>query len=188
MAFVGRAIEGGIVKIFRPGGELCDVNEPGEIFMRQTATPDFDYHGKAEARAEAGRDGLVSVGDVGYLDADGYLFLCDRKRDMVISGGVNIYPAEIENALIGMDGVRDCAVFGIPDDEFGERLFACIEPDADAILTPSAVQEFLRGKLANFKVPKDIEFLDALPREASGKIFKRKLRDLHAAGELHASA
>ena len=98
--------------------------------MRQTSVPDFDYHGKAEARAEAGRDGLVSVGDVGYLDEDGYLFLCDRKRDMVISGGVNIYPAEIENALIGMDGVRDCAVFGIPDDEFGERLCACIEPEA----------------------------------------------------------
>jgi hypothetical protein len=148
--------------------------------MRQVSVPDFDYHGKAEARAEAGRDGLVSVGDVGYLDADGYLFLCDRKRDMVISGGVNIYPAEIENALIGMDGVRDCAVFGVPDDEFGERLFACIEPEADAALSPAAVQEFLRGRLANFKVPKDIQFLDAMPREATGKIFKRKLRDLYA--------
>ena len=103
--------------------------------MRQMSVPDFDYHGKAEARAEAGRDGLVSVGDVGYLDEDGYLFLCDRKRDMVISGGVNIYPAEIENALIGMAGVRDCAVFGIPDDEFGERLFACIEPEPNAALS-----------------------------------------------------
>jgi hypothetical protein len=101
---VGRAIEGGIVKIFRPDGVECRVNEPGEIFMRQTAVPDFDYHGKAEARAEAGREGLVSVGDVGYLDEDGYLFLCNRKRDMVISGGVNIYPAEIENALIAMEG------------------------------------------------------------------------------------
>jgi long-chain acyl-CoA synthetase len=185
---VGRAIEGGIVKIFRPDGELCAVNEPGEIFMRQISTPDFDYLGNAEARAEAGRDGgLVSVGDVGYLDADGYLFLCDRKRDIVISGGVNIYPAEIENALIGMDGVRDCAVFGIPDDEFGERLFACIEPEANATLTSRAVQTFLRGRLANFKVPKDIQFLDALPREASGKIFKRKLRDLHAEGGLRAA-
>ncbi len=183
---VGRAIEGGIVKIFRPDGALCDVNEPGEIFMRQTATSDFDYHGKAEARAEAGRDGLVSVGDVGYLDEDGYLFLCDRKRDMVISGGVNIYPAEIENALIGMDGVRDCAVFGVPDDEFGERLFACIEPESNATPSPAAVQEFLRTRLANFKVPRDIQFLDALPREASGKIFKRKLRDLYAEGRLRA--
>ncbi|VIO80618.1 acyl-CoA synthetase [Bradyrhizobium ivorense] len=183
---VGRAIEGGIVKIFRPDGTLCDVGEPGEIFMRQTATSDFDYHGNAKARAEADRDGLISVGDVGYLDADGYLFLCDRKRDMVISGGVNIYPAEIENALIGMDGVRDCAVFGVPDPEYGERLFACIEPEAGAVLSAAAVQEFLRGKLANFKVPRDIQFMDALPREATGKIFKRKLRDLHRDGQLHA--
>jgi long-chain acyl-CoA synthetase len=185
---VGRAIEGGIVKIFRPDGTLCDVNEPGEIFMRQTAIPDFDYHGNAEARTEAGRDGLVSVGDVGYLDEDGYLFLCDRKRDMVISGGVNIYPAEIENTLIGLAGVRDCAVFGVPDDEFGERLFACIEPEPGARLSPGAVQEFLRARLANFKVLKDIKFLDVLPREASGKIFKRKLRDLHREGLLGAGA
>jgi long-chain acyl-CoA synthetase len=184
---VGRAIEGGIVKIFRPSGEVCGVNEPGEIFMRQSSVPDFDYHGKAEARAEAGRDGLVSVGDVGYLDAEGYLFLCDRKRDMVISGGVNIYPAEIENTLIGMAGVRDCAVFGIPDDEFGERLFACIEPEPDGVLSPAAVQDFLRERLANFKIPKDIQFLAALPREASGKIFKRKLRDLYGEGGLRAS-
>jgi len=185
---VGRTIEGGIVKIFRPDGTQCDIGEPGEIFMRQTSVPDFDYHGKAEARAEAGRDGLVSVGDVGYLDEDGYLFLCDRKRDMVISGGVNIYPAEIENALIGMDGVRDCAVFGVPDDEFGERLFACIEPEENAKLSPASVQDFLRTRLANFKVPKDIQFMDAMPREATGKIFKRKLRDLHAEGVLRAMA
>jgi len=134
------------------------------------------------------RSRLVSVGDVGYLDEDGYLFLCDRKRDMVISGGVNIYPAEIENALIGMDGVRDCAVFGVPDDEFGERLFACIEPEADAALSPATVQDFLRGRLANFKVPKDIQFMDAMPREATGKIFKRKLRDLYTEGGLRALA
>jgi long-chain acyl-CoA synthetase len=174
---VGRAIEGGIVKIFSPDGTECDVDEPGEIYMRQTSVPDFDYHGRSDARAEAGREGLVSVGDVGYLDADGYLFLCDRKRDMVISGGVNIYPAEIEGVLVGLDGVRDCAVFGIPDDEFGERLCAYIEPEESASLSPSAVQAYLRGRLANFKVPKEINFVDALPREASGKIFKRKLRD-----------
>ncbi len=103
---------------------------------------------------------------------------------MVISGGVNIYPAEIENTLIGMDGVRDCAVFGIPDDEYGERLFACIEPEPGVVLSSGAVQDFLRARLANFKVPKDIKFLDALPREASGKIFKRKLRDLYGEGHL----
>jgi long-chain acyl-CoA synthetase len=174
---VGRAIEGGIVKIFGPDGEPRAANEPGEIFMRQTTVPDFDYHGNAQARAEAGREGLVSVGDVGYLDEDGYLFLCDRKRDMVISGGVNIYPAEIESVLIGMDGVRDCAVFGIPDDEFGERLCACVEPEAGMKLQAAEVQDFLQARLASFKVPREVRFLDALPREASGKIFKRKLRD-----------
>lgn len=174
---VGRAIEGGIVRIFGPDGEPCGVNEVGEIFMRQASVPDFDYHGNAQARAEAGRDGLVSIGDVGYLDEDGYLFLCDRKRDMVISGGVNIYPAEIESVLIGMDGVRDCAVFGIPDDEFGERLCAYVEPEPAVDLSAAAVGDYLRARLANFKVPKEIRFLDALPREATGKIFKRKLRD-----------
>ncbi|UPT88871.1 acyl-CoA synthetase [Bradyrhizobium barranii subsp. apii] len=185
---VGRAIEGGIVKIFREDGSLCGAGEVGEIYMRQTSVPDFDYHGKAEARAEAGRDGLVSVGDVGYLDEDGYLFLCDRKRDMVISGGVNIYPAEIENALIGMPGVRDCAVFGIPDAEFGERLCTYVEPEPGAALSSAAVQSFLRERLANFKVPKDVEFRDALPREATGKIFKRKLREPYWAGHARAGA
>lgn len=181
---VGRVIEGGIVKIFGPDGELCKTNEPGEIFMKQFAVSDFTYHGKAEARAEADREGLVSVGDVGYFDEDGYLFLCDRKRDMVISGGVNIYPAEIEGTLIGLNGIRDCAVFGIPDEEYGERLCAYIELESGSSLSASDVQTYLVARLANFKVPKDIKFLDSLPREASGKIFKRKLRDPYWEGRL----
>ena len=178
---VGRTIEGGVVKIFDADGKECPVNVPGEIFMRQTSVPDFDYQGRPEARAEAGREGLISVGDVGYLDEDGYLFMCDRKRDMVISGGVNIYPAEIENALIGMDGVRDCAVFGVPDDEFGERLVGCVELESGVTLTVPEIQAWLKQKLANFKVPKEIHFHDALPRESTGKIFKRKLRDQYGA-------
>ena len=84
---------------------------------------------KPEKRAEIDREGFITSGDVGYIDADGYVFICDRKRDMVISGGVNIYPAEIESVLITMPGVKDCAVFGIPDEEFGESLCAYIEPD-----------------------------------------------------------
>jgi long-chain acyl-CoA synthetase len=87
-----------------------------------------------------------------------------------------------------MDGVRDCAVFGIPDDEFGERLCACIEPEPGAVLSSAAVQDFLRSRLANFKVPKEIQFLDALPREATGKIFKRKLRDPYWQGHHRAGA
>ena len=98
---------------------------------------------------------------------------------MVISGGVNIYPAEIEAALLAMPGVRDCAVFGIPDEEFGEKLCAHIEADLEARLSAAEVTTFLRGRLADFKVPRVIKFETALPREDSGKIMKRKLRELY---------
>jgi long-chain acyl-CoA synthetase len=119
---------------------------------------------------------MVTAGDVGYLDEDGYLFLCDRKKDMVISGGVNIYPAEIEGVLIDMPGVKDCAVFGIPDDEFGEALCAYIEPEPGENPDDSAVRAYLQSRLAKYKMPRVIEFVGTLPREDSGKIFKRKLR------------
>ena len=119
---------------------------------------------------------LVSAGNVGYLDRDSYLFLCDRKRDMVISGGVNIYPAEIETTDRNGRCTRLCG-FGIPDREYGERLCACIELERSATVSAFAIHAYLRGRLANFKVPKEIRFLDALPREETGKIFKRKLRE-----------
>jgi long-chain acyl-CoA synthetase len=176
----GRAIEGGIVRILDSEGQALSPGEVGEVYVRQTALPDFTYHGNEKARAEVGRDGLVTVGDVGYLDEDGYLFLCDRKRDMVISGGVNIYPAEIESVLIALPGVRDCAVFGIPDEEFGEALAAHVErdgSDAGRALDAAAVRTYLGAQLARYKVPRVVEFAAALPREDSGKIFKRKLRD-----------
>ena len=113
---------------------------------------------------------------MGYLDADGYLYVCDRDTDMVISGGVNIYPAEIEAALITMPGVADCAVFGIPDAEFGEALAAAVQPQPGAHLDAAAVQAWLRERLAGYKVPRTVSFMDALPREDSGKIFKRRLK------------
>ena len=139
--------------------------------------PDVDYKGLPDKRREVERDGLISIGDIGYQDADGFLFLCDRRNDMVISGGVNIYPAEIEAALVTMTGVRDCAVFGVPDTEFGESVMAMIEPEAGAELSEAAVREFLIERLAKYKVPKFVEFRGDLPREDSGKIFKRRLRE-----------
>jgi long-chain acyl-CoA synthetase len=104
------------------------------------------------------------------------VYLRDRKRDMVISGGVNIYPAEVESVLIGMPGVRDCAVFGIPDEEFGESLAAHLEVEPGAPLTAAEVRAWLGARVARYKVPRIVEFAAALPREDSGKIFKRKLR------------
>jgi long-chain acyl-CoA synthetase len=149
----------------------------GEIYSRIAVNPDFTYHNRPEKRAEIERDGFITSGDVGYIDADGYVFICDRKRDMVISGGVNIYPAEIESALHAIPGVHDCAVFGIPDDEFGEALMAVVEPQPGVTLDIAAVLAGLNARLAGYKVPKHLEIATDLPREDSGKIFKRRLRD-----------
>jgi long-chain acyl-CoA synthetase len=123
------------------------------------------------------RDGLITLGDIGFTDDAGYLFLCDRKADLVISGGVNIYPAEIEAILIGMPGVADCAVFGIPDPVFGETLAAYVQPSLSGSVRADEVRAFLGERLARFKVPGVVELVAALPREETGKIFKRKLRD-----------
>jgi len=173
---VGRPIKDSVVRIHDDEGHQLGPNQVGEVYVWVRGFADFTYNGADEKRREIERDGLVSVGDVGYVDEDGYLFLCDRKKDMVISGGVNIYPAEIEAALIAMPGVKDCAVFGIPDEEFGESLCAYIEPELGVELNVDAVCEFLSGRLARYKIPKVIELSDELPREDSGKIFKRKLR------------
>ena len=172
---VGRAIPGGRVEILDDDGNHLPPNEPGEVFMILDFMPDFTYHGRPEDRAAAGRNGLITGGDIGYLNEDGYLFICDRKKDMVISGGVNIYPAEIEAVLIGMEGIVDCAVLGLPDPEYGEALMALVVapegPDEDAI------RAYLSDRLAGFKVPRRYEFRPSLPRDDVGKILKRRLKD-----------
>jgi long-chain acyl-CoA synthetase len=174
---VGRAVEGAEVRILDDVGRSVRAREVGEIFTRFAELPDFTYHNRPDERAKVDRGGFITSGDVGYLDEDGYLFLCDRKRDMVISGGVNIYPAEIEAVLHGAPGVRDCAVFGIPDGEFGEKLMAVVEPLEGSALSTQDLRAYLRRHLADYKVPRSIEIGRDLPREDSGKIFKRKLRD-----------
>jgi long-chain acyl-CoA synthetase len=174
---VGRIAPGAELRFVREDGKVLPQGEIGEIYSRIAGNPDFTYHNKPEKRAEIERDGFITSGDVGYIDQDGYVFICDRKRDMVISGGVNIYPAEIEAALHAVAGVNDCAVFGIPDDEFGEALMAVVEPQAGVVLDVTSIRAQLKRSLADYKVPKHIEILERLPREDSGKIFKRRLRD-----------
>jgi long-chain acyl-CoA synthetase len=174
---VGRPMAGTEIRIYDEKADEVAPGGIGEIYLRTAAYSDFTYHDRPDQRAQVDRNGLVTCGDVGYLDADGFLYISDRKRDMVISGGVNIYPAEIENILVDCPGVRDRAVFGVPDEEFGESLIAAIEAEPEARPAPADVKAFLEQRLARFKVPKRFVFLDALPREASGKIFKRKLRD-----------
>jgi long-chain acyl-CoA synthetase len=174
---VGKILEGVELRFLGERGEVLPRGEIGEIYSRVSDAPDFTYHNKPEKRAEIERDGFITSGDVGYIDADGYVFLCDRKRDMVISGGVNIYPAEIEAALHVVPGVHDCAVFGIPDAEFGEALMAVVEPQAGVALDVASIRKRLKASLADYKVPKHIDIAQSLPREDSGKIFKRRLRD-----------
>jgi long-chain acyl-CoA synthetase len=173
----GRAIDGVELKILDEQGREQPAGRPGLIYARQTGLVDFTYQGNDGARRAMERDGFLTMADVGYLDADGYLFIVDRSADMVISGGVNIYPAEIEQVLIQMPGVQDCAVFGIPHDEFGEALAAAVQPRSGAALQADAVQHYLRERIAGYKVPAVVTFHDALPREDTGKIFKRKLRE-----------
>jgi long-chain acyl-CoA synthetase len=172
----GRLLPGARIEIVGEDGRALPPGEIGEIYARATYVPEFTYQGQDAMRREIARGDLITVGDVGWLDADGYLYLCDRKRDMVISGGVNIYPAEIEAALVQHPAVKDCAVFGIPDEEFGERLCAHVELQAGKAARAEELRDFLGKHLAKYKIPKTIVFADTLPREDSGKIFKRKLR------------
>jgi long-chain acyl-CoA synthetase len=174
---VGKISPGAELRFVGDDGQILPQGEIGEIYSRISGNPDFTYHNKPEKRAEIERDGFITSGDVGYIDADGYVFICDRKRDMVISGGVNIYPAEIEAALHAAPGVHDCAVFGIPDEEFGEALMAVVEPQPGVTLDVAGLRAQLKLSLADYKVPKHIEIATGLPREDSGKIFKRRLRD-----------
>ena len=147
--------------------------EPGLIYCRQPPIPDFTYLNNDTARREIERDGLIGVGDIGYFDADGYLFVCDRRADMVISGGVNIYPAEIEAVLMTMPGVADCAVFGIPDAEFGEARRARAAGTGRA--SGGMSRRFSRRASPATRC-RGCRVHRELPREESGKIFKRKLR------------
>jgi long-chain acyl-CoA synthetase len=174
---VGKVLSGVELRFLGDDGDPLPQGEIGEIYSRNLDSPDFTYHNKSEKRAEIERDGFITSGDVGYIDEDGYVFICDRKRDMVISGGVNIYPAEVEAALHAVPGVHDCAVFGIPDDEFGEALMAVVEPQVGVTLDPAHIRARLKTSLADYKVPKHVEISNNLPREDSGKIFKRRLRD-----------
>ncbi len=180
---VGRVMQGCEIIILDDDGKRLGAHEIGEVYCRNMKGPDFTYHKDDEKRAKAEAEGLISVGDIGYLDEDGFLYLCDRRNDMVISGGTNIYPAEIEACLINHPAIDDCAVFGIPDDDFGESLCACIQPAAGMSIDEAEVKAYVREHMAAYKTPKQVEIRNDLPREDSGKIFKRKLREPYWEGK-----
>ena len=169
-------------------GDPCPPGVPGTVYMRMLL-PDFVYKGDP-AKTEAGRlHGYFTVGDIGYLDSDGYLFLCDRKSDMIISGGANIYPAEVEAEIIMHPLVADVAVFGIPDDDWGESVKAVVQPAQGCSGGPeltAAIFASLEGRLSRMKWPRSIDFIDEMPRDPSGKLLKRRLREPYWQGRASA--
>jgi fatty-acyl-CoA synthase len=178
---VGRAASG-IIHICDESGEELPVGEAGLVYFEQPARP-FEYHNdpaKTASAAHPRHANWSSLGDVGYLDDQGYLYLTDRKAFMIISGGVNIYPREIEDALVLHDKVADVAVFGIPDEDFGEAVKAVVQPAPGVAATPELAAEltaFARHRLAGYKVPRSIDFMAELPRLPTGKLYKKVLRD-----------
>jgi long-chain acyl-CoA synthetase len=173
----GRPLEGVSIKILDDDGNEVAAGVIGKIYARHFATSLFTYINRESDRKAIEHDGYVTVGDIGYLDNEGYLYVSDRRTDLVLSGGVNIYPAEIEQALTGMPGVADCAVFGVPDAEFGQLLVAAVQTHDGVSMTAQQVRDYLSKKLANFKVPRVVEFRSSLPREDTGKIFKHRLQE-----------
>jgi long-chain acyl-CoA synthetase len=177
---VGRALMAA-VKICDEAGDELPVRAEGIVYFADGGT--FEYHNAPEKTAESrNKHGWTTLGDVGYLDEDGYLFLTDRKSFMIISGGVNIYPQEIENLLIGHPKVADVAVVGAPHEEMGEEVVAVIQPadwsDAGDALA-SELSAFCRASLSHVKAPRRIDFMEELPRHATGKLYKRLIRDAY---------
>jgi long-chain acyl-CoA synthetase len=185
---VGRAWPSSEVRVLDEEGNDCPTGQPGTVYMALGAA-EFEYH-KDKQKTDANRRGrFFTVGDVGYLNDEGYLFLCDRKIDMIISGGVNIYPSEIEADLLKHPKVADAAVFGIPNEDWGEEVKAVIEAAPGIESGPELAAEildFCARQMAKYKCPRSIDFIDAMPRDPNGKLYKRKLRDPYWQGRQRA--
>jgi long-chain acyl-CoA synthetase len=181
---VGKAWPGAEIKIINDDETEASPNNQGTVFMKLGEATKFEYKGD---QAKTKKERLIlddqvyfTVGDIGYLNEEGYLFLCDRKIDMIISGGANIYPAEIESAFLMHPAVADVAVFGIPNEEWGEEVKAVIELNknhhsSDELL--AELMKFAQENLAKMKLPRSIDFIKKLPRDENGKLYKRRLRD-----------
>jgi acyl-CoA synthetase (AMP-forming)/AMP-acid ligase II len=176
MAGCGKPLPGVEIRIADATGEPLPTGQIGEVLVR-SAQVMSGYHRLDEATAKAFVEGgWYRTGDAGYLDEDGYLYLYDRVKDMIVSGGENIYPVEVENALHEHPGVRDCAVIGVPDERWGEAVKAVIVREPGAEVSPDELIAFARERIAGYKVPKSVDFADMLPRNPSGKILKKELR------------
>ena len=184
---VGPPLPGMEIIVVGDDGQRLGPNEHGTLYFRNAMGTDFEYHNAPEKTADVHLEpGVFTTGDVGYLDDDGYLWLSDRKIDMIISGGVNIYPAEIEGVLGGHDAVAEVAVIGVPNEDFGEEVKAIVSV-TDGVVADDALaaslQAYCRELLAGYKVPRSIDFVDELPTTGTGKVQKAKLREPYWVGQ-----
>ena len=176
----GRPAPGVEVRLYAEDGSVVDApNVPGELFVRSPSV--FETYHKAEDKyLDDHREGWQTVGDIAYFDEEGFYFICDRKKDMIISGGMNIYPAEIEDALEHHDEVLEVAVFGIESEEWGESVHACVVKREGSDLDVDGLVSYARERLAGYKVPRSVDFVEDIPKTGSGKILKRALRENYA--------
>jgi fatty-acyl-CoA synthase len=175
----GRVPFGAVVRLYDPEGRQIDgPNRHGRIFVSNG----FQFDGYTGGGSKETIDGLMSTGDIGHFDGDGRLFIDGRDDDMIVSGGENLFPVEVEELLITHEAVEEAAVIGVDDDEFGKRLAAFVVPKPGRTLTEDEVREFVKRSLARYKVPRDVTFLDELPRNPTGKVLKRRLREADAGG------
>ncbi|MHB1420160.1 MAG: AMP-binding protein [Bacillota bacterium] len=181
---VGRPWPDTTLKIYDDDGDEVATGEIGEIYMRNHKMSGFTYYKDPEKTSSSFREGLFTAGDMGYLDEDGYLFIADRKKDMIISGGVNIYPAEIEAVLHNHPKIFDVAVIGVPDQEWGEAIKAVVQLNSGVEATEQEIIVYCNENLAGYKRPRSVEFVMDLPRQPSGKLYKRKIREKYWEGQV----
>ena len=158
-------------------GVVLPVNEPGEICIKGHNIM-MGYWNNSEATEASIKDGWFLTGDIGHLDNDGYLYITDRKKDMLLVNGINVYPREVEEVIYQFEGVSEAAVVGINDPRKGDLVVACIVPSEKIKIDESALKEFLKTKLAAYKLPRKLMIMEKLPRNATGKILKTKLREI----------
>lgn len=177
----GKAWPGFEIECRRDDGSACSVGEVGEIAMR-SSTIMKGYYNRPEATVDAVRDGWLYTGDAGFFDEEGFLFIHDRVKDMIVTGGENVYPAEVENAVFGHPAVADVAVVGVPDEKWGEAVKAIVVLKPEAQADAADIIAWTKTRIAGFKVPKSVDFIAELPRNPSGKILRRELREPYWAG------
>jgi fatty-acyl-CoA synthase len=168
----GRAPHGTIVRIYDDDGKPAKQGETGRIFVGN----EMQFEGYTGGGGKDVVDGLLSSGDVGHYDAAGRLFVDGRDDDMIVSGGENVFPAEVEDLLAAHDDITEVAVFGVADEKFGQRLKAVVVLRDGSSLSESAIKDHVKANLAAYKVPREVEFMDELPRTSTGKVLKRELK------------